>query len=180
MKSFYIILFVLFFSISAIMAQGKDIYSYKVKNIDGEEFDMSSLKGKKVLIVNVASKCGFTPQYEQLEKLYQMYKDENFVVIGFPSNDFKGQEPGTNAEIKDFCQRNYGVTFPIMSKISVTGKNIAPIYKWLTEKKENGKLDSKVLWNFQKYMIDESGSLVDMAPSKESPLSDKIINWIEK
>lgn len=137
------------------------------------------LKGKKILIVNVASNCGFTPQYEQLEKLYQMYKDEGFIVIGFPSNDFKGQEPGTNEEIKEFCKKNYGVTFPIMSKISVIGKDKAPIYKWLTEKSENGKFDAEVKWNFQKFLVDESGNIVNFAASKTSPLSEEIVNWIE-
>lgn len=158
-------------------AQNKTLYDFKVEDIDGQSFDFASLKGKKVLIVNVASKCGYTPQYEQLEELYDQYKDDGLVVIGFPSNDFKGQEPGTNEEIKEFCTLNYGVTFPIMSKVIVTGENKAPIYKWLTEKAENGKMDSEVQWNFQKYLIDENGNVVDFALSKESPLSPKIVNW---
>lgn len=167
-------------SINTTMAQQKSLYDFKVKDIDEKEFDMSSLKGKKVLIVNVASKCGLTPQYAQLEELYQKYKDQNFIIIGFPSNDFKGQEPGTNEEIKEFCSLNYGVTFPIMDKITVIGENKAPIYKWLTEKSENSKFDAEVQWNFQKFMIDENGQLVDFVAPKESPLSEKIINWIEK
>lgn len=161
------------------MAQEKSLYDFKVKDIDNNEFDFSHLKGKKVLIVNVASKCGLTPQYKQLEELYQKYKDKNFIVIGFPSNDFKGQEPGTNTEIKEFCSLNYGVTFPIMSKISVIGNSKAPIYKWLTEKSENGVLDAEVTWNFQKFMIDENGNIVGVVEPKENPLALKIINWLE-
>lgn len=178
MKKYFPFLIFMLLSINIAFAQ-KTLYDFKVKDIDNKEFDFSTLKGKKVLIVNVASKCGFTPQYAQLEELYQKYKDQGFVVIGFPSNDFKEQEPGSNEEIKEFCQKNYGVTFPIMSKVVVTGKNKAPIYKWLTEKSENGSINSQVLWNFQKYLIDENGKIVNFALSKESPLSFKITNWIE-
>lgn len=174
-----LLLFSLLFSLTA-MAQEKTLYDFKVKDIDGNEFDMASLKGKKVLIVNVASKCGFTPQYEQLEELYQKYKDENFIIIGFPCNDFKNQEPGSNSDIKQFCTLNYGVSFPIMDKVSVKSPNKSPIYKWLTEKKENGVMDAEVAWNFQKYTIDENGHLVACFESKESPLSDSIISWIEE
>lgn len=161
-------------------AQNKSLYDFKVTDIDGKKFDMSTLKGKKVLIVNVASKCGLTPQYEQLQALYDKYKNKNFIVIGFPSNNFKGQEPGTNEEIKEFCSLNYGVTFPMMSKVEVIGDNKAPIYKWLTEKEQNGTLDAEVQWNFQKFMIDENGHLVDFIPPKDSPLNDKMIKWIEE
>jgi len=161
------------------MAQEKSLYDFKVNDIDNREFDFSTLRGKKVLIVNVASKCGLTPQYAQLEELYQKYKDKNFIIIGFPSNDFKGQEPGTNEEIKEFCTLNYGVTFPIMNKISVKEPNMAPIYRWLTEKKENGKIDAEVQWNFQKFMIDENGLVYDFLEPKENPLSEKIVKWIE-
>jgi glutathione peroxidase len=157
----------------------KSLYGFKVKDIDGKEFDFAQLRGKKVLIVNVASKCGLTPQYEQLEVLYRKYKGDNFVIIGFPCNDFNGQEPGTNAEIKEFCQLNYGVSFPIMDKVSVKSPNKTPIYKWLTEKSENGKFDAEIQWNFQKFMIDEQGNIVDFVPPKESPLSEKIVSWIE-
>lgn len=162
-----------------LSAQNKTLYDFTVEDIDGNQFDFSTLEGQKVLIVNVASKCGYTPQYAQLEELYNNYKDQGFMVIGFPSNDFKGQEPGTNEEIKEFCTLNYGVTFPIMSKVVVTGEDKAPIYKWLTEKSENGKIDSDVQWNFQKYMIDEDGNVVDYALSKETPLSPKIVDWVE-
>ena len=156
------------------------LYDFKVKDIDGKDFDLSSLKGKKVLVVNVASKCGLTPQYDKLQDLYEKYKDKNFVVIGFPANNFNGQEPGTNEEIKTFCTLNYNVSFPMMSKIDVVGDNKAPLYKWLTEKSQNGKMDAEVQWNFQKFMIDENGQLVDFAAPREDPFCDKIINWIEK
>lgn len=157
----------------------KTFHSFKTTTIDGKAFDLASLKGKKVLVVNTASKCGNTPQYKDLEALYQKYKDRNFVIIGFPANNFMGQEPGTNEEIKAFCELNYGVTFPMMSKISVKGKDQDPIYKWLTEKSENGKMDAAVTWNFQKFMIDENGNFVDYLSPRESPMSEKIIKWIE-
>ena len=166
------------FSLIMIQAQTNSIHQFKVKDINGDEFDMSSLKGKKVLIVNVASKCGLTPQYEQLQELYDKYKDRNFIIIGFPANDFANQEPGTTSEIKAFCTENYGVTFPMMDKLSTKGKDQSPIYEWLTHKSKNGVLDSKVSWNFQKYMIDEDGKLVDFVSPKESPMSEKIIKWI--
>jgi glutathione peroxidase len=141
---------------------------------------MSSLKGYKVMIVNVASKCGYTPQYEELQKLYDRYKDNNFVIVAFPANNFGNQEPGTNAEIKEFCRVNYGVTFPMMQKISVKGEDQAPIYKWLTQKSENGVIDQEVTWNFQKYLIDENGKLSAVYLPKISPLDEKIIAWIEQ
>lgn len=162
-----------------MISQSKNLYSFKVKDIDGKEFDLSSLKGKKVLVVNVASKCGLTPQYEKLQELYEKYKDNNFVVIGFPANNFRGQEPGTDEEIKTFCTLTYNVSFPMMSKIDVVGENKAPVYAWLTEKSQNGKLDAEVQWNFQKFMVDENGNLVDFAAPREDPFSDKIIKWIE-
>jgi glutathione peroxidase len=157
----------------------KNLYSFKAKTIDGKDFDLSSLKGRKVLVVNTASKCGYTPQYADLEKLYKMYGGDHFVIIGFPANNFGHQEPGANDEIKKFCTENYGVTFPMMEKISVKGDDMDPIYQWLTQKSENGVMDAPVKWNFQKFMIDEKGNFVDVAYSKESPMSDKIINWIK-
>lgn len=160
------------------MQTTQTFHDFTVKDIDGKEFDLASLKGKKVLVVNVASKCGLTPQYEDLQALYDKYKDRNFTVIGFPANNFAGQEPGTNAQIKEFCTLNYGVTFPMMDKISVKGKDRAPVYNWLTHKSENGKIDQEVTWNFQKFMIDEEGNLVDVVQPKESPMSEKIIKWI--
>ncbi|MDD3772982.1 MAG: glutathione peroxidase [Weeksellaceae bacterium] len=158
----------------------KTIYEYKVEDINGNEFDFADLKGKKILIVNTASKCGFTPQFEGLEALYQKYKDQNFIIIGFPSNDFGQQDPGTNEEIAEFCQLNYGVSFPMMSKIKVTGNDKAAIYNFLTEKDLNGKKNSTVKWNFQKYIINEDGTLEDYFYSITEPDSKKITKWIEK
>lgn len=176
----YILIYTVLLLFTPIMvAQQKSLYDFKIKDIDGVEFDMDSLKGKKVLIVNVASKCGLTPQYAQLEELYKKYKDQDFIILGFPSNDFKEQEPGTNSEIKEFCTLNYGVTFPIMDKVKVIGSRKAPIYKWLTEKSQNGEFDAEVQWNFQKFMINSEGQVVGYANPKDSPLSDKIISWIE-
>ena len=161
------------------MAQNKTLYDFKATSLDGQPFDLSSLKGKRVLVVNTASKCGLTPQYASLQKLYDTYKDRNFVIIGFPANNFASQEPGTNSEIKEFCTKNYGVTFPMMSKISVKGADIDPLYKWLTQKSQNGVTDADVQWNFQKFMIDEQGKLVGFVTPKELPNSPAITNWIE-
>lgn len=157
----------------------KILYDFKTRTIDGKEFNLSSLKGKKVLIVNTASKCGFTPQYKELEELYKTYGGDKFVIIGFPANNFANQEPGSDSEIKSFCSLNYGVTFPMMSKISVKGDDMDPIYQWLTRKELNGKMDSEVKWNFQKYLIDEHGNLVDVVDSRTLPNSDTIVNWIK-
>ncbi|NLN31982.1 MAG: glutathione peroxidase [Flavobacteriaceae bacterium] len=155
------------------------IYDYKVEDISGDEFDFADLKGKKILIVNTASKCGFTPQFEGLEEIYQKYKDQNFVIVGFPSNDFGQQDPGSNEEIAEFCKINYGVSFPMMSKISVKGDSIAPIYEFLTQKELNGKKNSSVKWNFQKYLINEDGTFHDYFYSITKPDSKKITKWIE-
>ena len=179
MKTFVLMMISLLFTVS-LEAQNKSFYDFTVKTIDGKDFPLSSLKGKKVLVVNVASKCGLTPQYAQLEKLYEKYKDKDFVIIGFPANNFMEQESGSNEEIAQFCSLNYGVTFPMMAKISVKGKEIAPLYQWLTEKKLNGKEDASVQWNFQKFMIDENGNWVGFASPKESPFSEKIVTWTEK
>jgi glutathione peroxidase len=164
---------------SLSLSSQSSIYDYEVTDIDGNAYSFSQLKGKKVMVVNVASKCGFTPQYEQLEALYKKYKDSNFIIIGFPANNFKEQEPGTNEEIKSFCTLTYGVTFPIMDKVSVKGDDMAPVYKWLTEKDLNGESNSSVKWNFQKYLIDENGALVDVVNPWVSPDTSKIIKWIE-
>lgn len=179
MKTFFSLVFAMLFGVSA-GAQTKSFYDYTVKTIDGKDFNLSELKGKKVLVVNVASKCGFTPQYEKLQQLYDKYKDDNFVIIGFPANNFLGQEPGTNEEIARFCSLKYNVTFPMMAKISVKGKDMAPVYHWLTEKKLNGKKDASVKWNFQKFLIDENGNWVDSLSSVTSPLSETITSWIEE
>jgi glutathione peroxidase len=159
-------------------AQDTNFYSFNVNTIDGEEISLEQFKGKKVLVVNVASKCGLTPQYEDLQKLYEEYGGDNFTIIGFPANNFLKQEPGSNEEIKEFCSINYGVTFPMMAKISVKGKDIHPLYKWLTKKENNGVLDAKVSWNFQKFMIDEEGNLVDYASPRTKPFDEKIVSWI--
>ncbi len=159
-------------------AQKTNFYSFKTKTIDGASFDLSSLKGKKVLVVNTASKCGHTPQYKDLQALYLKYGGDKFVIIGFPANNFMNQEPKSNAEIKQFCTDTYQVTFPMMQKISVKGDDIDPIYKWLTTKALNGIMDAEVSWNFQKFMIDEKGNLVDMASPATSPNDKKIIKWI--
>lgn len=173
-----LIVIALLFSVSA-MAQSTNFHSFTTKTIDGANQNLADFKGKKVLVVNVASKCGLTPQYKQLQELYDKYKSKSFVIVAFPANNFLSQEPGTNKEIKEFCTSEYGVSFPVMSKISVKGDDMDPIYKWLTQKSLNGKMDSEVKWNFQKYLIDENGNLVDVVFPKESPMSEKIINWIE-
>lgn len=174
-----LVVFALFISASMLSAQTRVLYDFKATTLDGQNFDLSSLKGKKVMVVNTASKCGLTPQYARLEKLYEQYKDRNFIIIGFPANNFASQEPGTNSEIKEFCTKNYGVTFPMMSKISVKGEDIHPIYKWLTSKSENNVLDAPVQWNFQKFLVDEKGQVADVAFPKELPDEEKIIQWIE-
>lgn len=163
----------------AFMPSTKTIYDFKITDIEGKEFPMTQLKGKKVMIVNTASEYGYTPQYKDLQELYIKYKDKNFIIIGFPTNNFGGQEPGTNTEIKSFCTKNYGVTFPMMSKISVKGDDIAPIYKWLQNKTENGVGDGEVKWNFHKFLLDENGKWVRSVGSKTKPTDDEIIKWIE-
>ena len=158
----------------------KTLHDFTVQDIYGDDFDLSQLKGKKVMVVNTASKCGLTPQYESLEKLYRTYSSENFVVIGFPANNFMNQEPGTNEEIITFCEENYGVTFPMMSKISVKGDDIHPLYQWLTNKDQNGVMDSEIAWNFQKYLIDEQGRLVKYFSPRHDPMAEEILNWIRE
>lgn len=167
-------MFSLFSTKNELSAQQKSIYDFKVESLDGGEIDFAQFKGKKILIVNTASKCGFTPQYEDLEKLYEQFKDK-LVIIGFPANNFMKQEPGSDKEIASFCQKNYGVTFPMASKISVKGKDQAPIYTWLTQKRYNGFQDSKVSWNFNKYLLDEKGNLIGVFGSRTKPLSEEIV-----
>ena len=155
------------------------IYQFKVEDLSGDSFDFSTLKGKKILVVNTASECGLTPQYEQLQAIYEKYKDKNFVIVGFPANNFGAQEPGSNQQIATFCQKNYGVTFPMMAKISVKGDDMHPVYQFLTQKAKNGLEDSDVKWNFQKYLINEKGELVDVVDPRTLPTDPVIINWIE-
>jgi glutathione peroxidase len=179
MKTLLLILSLLIMTIPGNSQKAKSFYDFKTITLDGQPFDLSSLKGKKVLVVNTASKCGNTPQYAQLEELYQKYGGDKFTIIGFPANNFLYQEPGSNEQIREFCTRNYGVTFPMMSKISVKGKDQDPIYRWLTTKDENGVMDAPVKWNFQKFMIDENGNLIDVVAPGTSPMTEKIVNWIE-
>jgi glutathione peroxidase len=157
----------------------KSFHDFVVKDIDGKDFPLSSLKGKKVMVVNTASKCGLTPQYAKLEKLYKEYGGKDFIIIGFPANNFLSQEPGSNEQIKSFCTDEYGVSFPMMSKISVKGDDMHPLYQWLTEKDKNGLEDSSVSWNFQKYLIDENGKLIKVVSPRTDPLDEDIIAWIK-
>jgi len=156
------------------------IHGFKVEDIAGNTYDFAQLKGKKIMIVNTASECGYTPQYKDLQELYTQYKNQNFVIIGFPCNDFFSQEPGSNTEIATFCKKNFGVSFPMMAKITVKGKKKHPIYQYLTEKKYNGLQDSSVKWNFQKYLINEKGMLEKVIPTGVSPTDSAIIAWITK
>jgi glutathione peroxidase len=173
-------IFILF--LSTLNSQSRimsNFYDFTAQTIDGKSFDFKNLKGKKVLIVNTASECGYTPQYKELEELYKNFGGDNFEILGFPSNDFGAQEPGNNDEIKAFCTKNYGVSFQMMSKISVIGPDIHPLYKWLTLKAENGKQDAEVKWNFQKFLIDADGHWIATISHKESPVCVEIIDWLE-
>ncbi|MBN8623483.1 MAG: glutathione peroxidase [Flavobacteriales bacterium] len=158
--------------------QMKTIYDYKVESLDGKEINFADFKGKKILIVNTASECGFTPQYADLETLSKDYKDK-LVVVGFPANNFGGQEPGSNAEIGAFCQKNYGVTFPMAAKVSVKGDDTAPIFKYLTEKDLNGVKNTTILWNFTKFLLDENGKLIDSFISTTKPTSESITKYLK-
>lgn len=161
-----------------MMTTGTDVYDFKIKTIDNKITDLSIYKNKKILIVNTASECGYTPQYEGLQQLYSKYKDK-LVIIGFPANNFGEQEPGSNAEIKGFCSKNYGVTFPMMAKISVAGDDIDPLFKWLTEQ-PNPDFTGPIKWNFEKILIDENGKIIHRYRSKTTPMSEEIISAIEK
>ena len=157
----------------------ENIYQFKVKDLSGDMFDFATLKGKKILIVNTASKCGLTPQYKDLEATYKEYKDKGFVIVGFPANNFASQEPGTNEEIATFCQQNYGVSFPMMDKISVKGDDMAAIYQFLTQKSKNGLQDSTVEWNFQKYLINQKGELEKVIAPRTLVTDPEVLNWIK-
>lgn len=164
---------------STKMSEKQSIHQFTVTDIEGKNFDFKSLSGKKIMVVNTASKCGLTPQYEKLEAMYEKYKNSNFVIVGFPANDFLAQEPGSNEEIASFCKKNYGVSFPMMAKISVKGKDIHPVYQFLTEKTKNGLEDNSVQWNFQKYLLDEKGYLVKVINPRTGPDDIEITTWIE-
>ncbi len=157
----------------------QSIHSFTVEKIDGSSFDLSSLKGKKVMIVNTASECGLTPQYEKLQALYDKYRQQGFIIIGFPANNFGAQEPGSNGQIATFCKSNYNITFPMMAKISVKGKDMHPLYQFLTQKSKNGLQDSEVSWNFQKYLIDQNGKLVKVIKPTVQPDDAEIVSWIK-
>jgi glutathione peroxidase len=161
------------------MSPQKTIYDFTITGIDGNEIDLHRFKGKKMLLVNTASECGFTPQYASLQKLHELYK-EKLVVIGFPSNNFGAQEPGDEKEILSFCERNYGVTFPLTEKIDVTGANQHPLFKWLTKKELNGWNEKDPNWNFCKYLVDENGVLINFFSHKMDPQDLQIISRIEQ
>ena len=177
-KSFITLLSIMTLTLNSQTSTDNSIHQFKVADIYGNIFDFSQLRGKKVMIVNTASKYGLTYQYEALQKLYSQYKDLNFVIIGFPSNDFLWQEPGSNDEIIDFCEQNYGVTFPMMSKITVKGTKKHPIYQFLTQKSKNNYRDSRVTWNFQKYLINKEGRIEKIISPRTRPDSEEIVSWI--
>src|SRR5450631_3350926 len=164
--------------LSLFLVAAMSVHDFKVKGLDGNTIDLSAYKGKKILIVNTASKCGFTPQYADLEKLYDKYKDK-LVIVGFPANDFGGQEPGTNTEISDFCKKNYGVTFPLAAKSDVVGDNTSPLFKYLTDEAiKLGTPAPVIKWNFTKFLIDENGKLIGVYNSKVTPMSDEITSHL--
>jgi len=154
------------------------IHQFKVEDIDGGTIDFASFKGKKILVVNTASKCGFTYQYEGLEKLYETYKDK-LVIIGFPANNFNGQEPGSNEEIKEFCTGKFHVSFPMAAKVSVKGSDIDPLFAWLTHKDQNGVMDANINWNFNKFLLDEKGQLIEHWSNKVEPMSEDITKYLK-
>lgn len=174
----HLVLFIAFLISVQLYGQKNNLHQFTATTINGEVFDFSSLKGKKVLIVNTASECALTPQFKKLQELYEEYGGDDFEIIGFPCNDFGKQEPAGNDVIYDFCTKKYGVSFLMMEKISIKGENQHPIYKWLTSSKENETLDAKVTWNFQKFMIDENGTVIDFVSPIKSPKSKRIIEWL--
>jgi len=176
---FAAIITTILFSTAMMTPHDTGFYKFKAKTLDGTDFDFSKLKGKKVLIVNTASECGYTPQYADLQKLHEKYGSGNFVILGFPCNQFGGQEPLDAAGIKSFCTKNYGVTFQMMEKIDVKGDTQHPLYAWLTQKAKNGVEDVEVRWNFDKFLIDESGHYVKHHLYKVNPTDEVITNWIE-
>ncbi len=176
MKRISTIIFLLLIPLISFAAE--DFYSLGAKKINGDSLSFSELEGKKLLIVNTASYCGYTSQYAQLQQLYEEYGGDNFEIIGFPANNFMNQEPGSDEDIEDFCKSTYGVTFTMMSKISVKGADIHPVYQWLTQKDKNGVMDSEVQWNFQKYLINEDGTLYRWVATQVSPMNSVITEWL--
>jgi glutathione peroxidase len=180
-KAFSIILMALGQGRGAVYAQQpvEPFHALSATDINGKPFPFDQLKGHKVVVVNTASECGYTPQYKQLEELYETYKSKGLIIVGFPSNDFGEQEPGDEKTIAAFCQKNYGVTFPMMSKVLTKGEGQHPVYQWLTMKSKNGAADSVVKWNFAKYLINEDGSLHTLVAPAADPLSDVVLNWLD-
>ncbi len=173
--NFFVIL--ILFSIQ-LSGQKKMLYDFKATTIEGKEFDFSSLKGKKVLIVNIATECSLAPQLKKLQELYEEYGGDDFEIIAFPCNDYGNQEPGNNKEVYSVCTNKYAITFPIMEKISIKGENCHPLYKWLTNSEENGTLQAKVTWNYQKFLIDKEGRVVDSLSPISSPKGSRIMEWL--
>lgn len=174
----YVTLFLLIAGLLQIFGQAQSIHKYKVESLDGKTIDFSKFKGKKILVVNTASQCGFTPQYADLEKLYKNYKSK-LVIVGFPANNFGGQEPGTNEEIGAFCKKNYGVSFPMAAKVSVKGSDMAPVFHFLTEKKLNGVKDTDIQWNFTKFLLNEKGELITSYKSSVTPNDEQIVKYLK-
>ncbi len=166
------------FSLFAAFKGAKNIYDFKVKSLEGKKIDFKKFKGKKIMIVNTASKCGNTPQYEDLEKLYEQYKDK-LVIIGFPANNFGGQEPGTNEEIKEFCSRTYNVSFPMAEKVSVKGDDIHPLFQYLVAEAKKKGIEEPIKWNFTKFLLDEKGELLTVIPHKTKPLSEDVVKYLK-
>lgn len=158
--------------------KANSIYKFKVEALDGSKIDFKKYKGKKILIVNTASKCGNTPQYAQLEELYEKYKDK-LVIVGFPANNFGGQEPGGNTEIKEFCTKNYGVTFPMAEKVSVKGADIAPIFQYLVDEAKKLGVEDPIKWNFTKFLLDENGKLIAVIHNKVKPMSEEVTKYLK-
>ncbi len=159
------------------MSEPSSIHHFKIESIDGKTIDFANFKGKKILIVNVASECGYTKQYAQLQELHELHQNK-LVILGFPSNDFGGQEPGSAEEIQEFCSSKFGVTFPLTTKVNIKSSPVHPIYEWLTQKSKNGVMDASVKWNFNKFLIDENGRLEKALPSSVTPLDEEILNWV--
>jgi glutathione peroxidase len=174
-----LVLLLLLIPSTQLFAQPKTLHDFKATTIDGKEFDFSILKGKKVLIVNTASECALTPQFRKLQELYEEYGGDDFEIIGFPCNDFGKQDPGSNKQILEFCTTKYGVSFQMMEKISIRD-NMHPIYKWLTSSDENGTLDARVMWNFQKFMVDEDGYVIESVSPYFGPKNRRIIEWLQE
>lgn len=162
--------------VSTLLA-ASSIYDFKVEGLEGNQIDFSQFKGKKIMIVNTASKCGNTPQYAELEQLYEKYKDK-LVIVGFPANNFGGQEPGSNTEIREFCTKNYGVSFPMAAKVSVKGEDISPLFQYLVSEAKKLGIEDPIKWNFTKFLVDENGKLITVIPHKTKPMSEDVLKYL--